>query len=253
MGTPEDIAALLAGYTEMATNLGVMITNLDANLAAMTAEVATLESLRTTAQASLDDRLEAKRVANGWQSILTSYTTTSLESWGIYGYDENPITGPGNFNRDSDHQFSFTGLPSAVPSFINGTKVKCQAGSIERTITSVSVRGYQPGPDPPFQTAKVTVGLDNTEPALPNPLLTVERCELKYAYNGVGWDNDTGIINDIDAFAAAYKQINDPIDLATGTYGILAKQSGIQTGRDVQALNKTFYDNIVALYAAYAA
>jgi hypothetical protein len=229
-----------------------MLTRLDAEITSINDEVTTLQDdVMGGAQADLDTQLEIKRVANGWQSIKTYYTGTSISSWNIWGYDGNPISGPGDMSRESDDSFKFTG-GMTVPAFTNNTKVKCQPGNIERTITSLSVVGYEPGPAPPASPAMVTVNLDPAETALPGGLSTVERCEVVYAYESTGWDSDALIINDVDAFALAYSHINDPIDL-DGTYGLLARVSSITVGRDVQAQNKAKYDSFAALYEQYAA
>jgi hypothetical protein len=256
MTTAEDLRILVDSYTETAANLDVMLTRLNVEIASLDNEVTTLtDGVMGAAQASLDNRLEAKRAANGWQSVKTYYTSTSIESWNIWAYDNNPISGPGIFVREGDDSFSFSGL--TFPSFNVGTKVKCQPGDVERTIigkTVVATIAAWPGPDPPAAPAvpgSVTVNLDPTEAALPGGLSTVERCEVVYAYESTGWDSDAGIINDVNAFPLAYSHINDPIDL-NGTYGLLARRDSIVIGRDVQILNKAKYDDFVTLYEPYA-
>jgi hypothetical protein len=247
-----DVRILVDAYTEMATNLGIMLTLLDAEITSINDEVTTLQDdVMGGAQTDLDTQLEAKRVSNGWQSIKTAYTGTSIASWNIWAYDGNPISGPGDLTRESDDSFKFTG-GMTVPAFTNNTKVKCQPGDIERTIISKVVENYEPGPAPPAQPASVTVNLDPAETALPVGLSTIERCEVVYAYESTGWDSDAVITNDVQAFALAYSHINDPIDL-DGTYGLLARVSSVTIGRGVQALNKTKYDSFVALYEQYAA
>jgi hypothetical protein len=250
MTTAEDLRILVDEYTVIASNLAIMVDRLDAELVSLNDEITTItDGVMGAAQTSLDSRLEAKRALNNWQSIKTYYTSTSISSWNIWAYDGNPINGPGIFDRLSDNSFQFSGM--SFPSFTVGTKVKCQPGDIERTIIGQVIVAPIPGPDPPAVAGSVTVNLDPGETALPNPLNTVERCEVVYAYDGTGWDSDAGIIQDQNAFTTGYSHINDPIDF-NGTYGLLTRISSITTGRDVQALNKAKYDDIVTYYEPYA-
>jgi hypothetical protein len=257
MTAAQDLRLLLDDYTEMVTNLDLMIARLDEEIGSLLAEVTTItDGAMGGAQDSLDVRLEAKRVANGWQSILTYYTSTEITDWAIYGYNGTPIDGPGDFVRENDHSFSFSGM--SIPTFKTGTKVKCQAGDIERTIISQNRQNpvaAEPGPDPPAAPGVpgyVIVNLDPGEAALPNPLITVEKCTIVYAYDGTGWDSDAGIIADQYAFEVGYDQINAPIDL-NGTYGLIARYSNVSVGRGVQVLNRNKYQQFVTLYEPYAA
>lgn len=54
-----------------------------------------------------------------------------------------------------------------------------------------------------------------------------------------------------DDFEEAYGHINDDIDVGTGTYGILAKRSNLNTGKSVLTKNKNKLETVVEIYERY--
>ena len=250
MTAAEDLRVLLDEYAQMVTNLDVMLARLDDEVDSLNAEVTTLtDGVLTGSTNHLLALLEARRVAEGWQLVKTfgDFGVLTLEEWNIHGYMDNPWTE--SITRLSDDSFNVIGM--SIPT-VPKTMVKCQAGDIERTVTNVNYIQPEAGPDPPAAPGTTTVTLQGGETPLPNPLISFYRTEVKYTYNGAGWDEDADIIQDMTAFIVAYDQIHSTIDLQ-GTYGILARASDIAVGRAVQLLNRNKYQQCVTFYEPYAA
>ena len=250
MAAADDLRLLITGYTEMVANLDIMIARLDAELAALNAEITTItDGVMGAAETAILAKLEAKRALNAWQLVITwgDFGTINITEWAIHGWDGNPWSA--GITRLSDDSFRVTG---AIIPTVPVTMVKIQPGDIERTVISVGYVQPEPGPDPPAADGTTTVNLQPGETALPPSIDSFERTEIVYQFNGTGWDSDADIIQDQDAFALGYDEINAAIDL-NGTYGLNARVSNITTGRDVQVLNRAKYQSFVTLYEPYAA
>ena len=241
MTAAQDLRYLVdVAYPEIVTNLTTMLTKLDEELTAIGAEVTTItDGVLGASETDHLAKLEAKRVANGWDYVTTwgNYGDDSLTDWAIWVFNGVPWTI--GIVRLSDDSFRIDNL--TPPTFIDDSPILCQAGSIVRVVSSSSLN---PG-------VSVTVNL-KAGTALPNPLTSVDRAHIVYEYIGTGWDSDAGIIQAQDAFDLGYSQINDQISL-NGTYGLLAQESNIQTGIDVQTLNKEKYEQFITDYEPYAA
>jgi hypothetical protein len=251
MAAADDLRLLVTGYTEMVVNLNIMLARLDAELAALAAEITTItDGAMAGALASHLARLEAKRVALGFVLVHTwgTYGTDNIsDNWGIWAYNENPWTG--NITRLSDDSFRHDG--QSFPLYSAGRPILCGAGDVARIVLSQNYLPPEPGPDPPMASGWVIVTLE-AGTALPNPLTSIDNSQYGYILDGAGWDSDAGIIADQIAFALGYDHINDPIDLS-GTYGLLARIVNITTGYDVQVLNRDKYQEFVDYYEPYAA
>lgn len=242
MTAAQDLRYLVdVAYPEIVANLTTMLTNLNVELAAVEAETTTVtDGVLGASTTDHEAKLEAKRAANGWDYVTTwgDYGILNLkDDWAIWNFFGAPITI--GLLRLSNNSFRITSL--TPPVFPDHMPVLCQGGSIIREVaSSVTVPGVS-----------VTVTL-KTGTALPLPLISVDRAYGVYAYLGVGWDGDAGIIQAQDAFDLGYSQINDEISL-TGTYGLLAQEENITTGIDVQTLNKEKYEQFIIDYEPYAA
>jgi hypothetical protein len=250
MTVAEDLRVLIDNYTEYVSNLDVMVTNLGTEIASLNAEISTIEvGVKDGASNALLSKLEARRVAEGWQIVKTTgdYGVEDIKEWLIYKYDGNVHSS--NLNRLGDDSFKiYPGAPVVRNAIvrINGT--------IERTVTNVVTIPYQPGPDPPAYPGQTTVTLLAGETAIPASLNSYEGCEVAYRYypSEVNWDADPDIIADMNAFEIGFDQITAEINLE-GTYGLDARVANITTGRAVQINNRNKYQEFITLYEPYAA
>jgi len=240
MAAADDLRYLVdVAYPEIVANLTTMLAQLEDEKTAVVAETATVnDGVLNASETDHKAKLEAKRVANGWDYIIygPNYADSQLIDWAIWEFDGIPWTT--GILRLSNTSFRITS--ATPPTFVDDSPILSQGGSvIQEVLSSVVVPGVS-------VTVTLKAGI------LPNPLISIDRASIVYEYLGTGWDSDAGIIQAQDVFELGYSQINDPISL-TGTYGLLAQESNIQTGIDVQTLNKEKYEKFITDYEPYAA
>lgn len=241
MTAAQDLRIRINEYTETVANLDIMLTNLNAELADTNAEILTIDNgVLDASTADHEARLEAKRVSNGWDYVMTysGYGIINLEDdWEIYTM--NGAAHSAGITRLSDDSFRVSGL--TFPTYTVNTPIKALPGSIIREVYSTVV----------VAAVSTTVTL-YPGTALPNPLTRIDQGNIVYEYLGTGWDSDAGILAAQGAFNTGYGQINDSIS-ASGTYGLDERVTNLTLGISVQTANRAAYQSFIDDYEQYAA
>ena len=241
MTAAQDLRVRIDEYIETVANLDIMLTNLNANLTDTNNEIVTItDGVLGASTVDHEAKLEAKRVANGWDYVMTygGYGTLNLEDdWAIYTMDGAAYSA--GLVRLSDDSFRINSI--SPPSFTVNTPIKALPGGIIREINGVVT----------VPLTSVTVTL-RSGTALPNPLTRVDKGVIRYEYLGTGWDGDAGLLQAQGAFNTGYGQINDPIS-TSGTYGLNDQVANLTLGISVQTANRNAYQSFIDDYEPYAA
>jgi hypothetical protein len=226
-------------YPNTVKNLGSIISTLENELGRLEQKVMVINDVvLDVAEANVQPLLEAKRVSNAWYGpvdYIGDFGNSNISDWQIWdvgtgGGIAGTGTGPG----------TFTTIGDTTPLFPNGSPVTVNPGGIIRLVAS-AVFAIGPG----LTTVTLQAGA-----AIPLGALTAIPGQIVYVYNGVGWDSDAAITQEVESFATGYDHLTHTLGL-TGTYGLNERIAQLETGRDLQDANKAAYENFIIWYEPY--
>jgi len=228
-------------YPNTVKNLGLIIGTLNQELGRLEQEVIVINDvILNNAEANVQVLLEAKRVSNGWYGPVETFGTFGVDNisdWRIWDIGTGVASGTGVSAT------SFT-VPGSVAGAYHPTAPVVVNGNIY-IIQSATNPPILPAPQ------VTTVVVQPSPPPIPfGPGLVVNPPQIVYVYNGVGWDSDANIIQEVEAFATGYDHLTHPLGL-TGTYGLNERISQLEKGRDLQDANKAAYENFINWYEPY--
>ncbi len=228
-------------YPKVVKGLGLIIAELDRNVGELQQLQITInDGILDVSEANVQVLLEAKRVSNGWYGpveYIGTFGVDNISDWRIWDEGVASVSGTGV------SALSFT-VSGAVAGAFHPTAPVIVDGE-----TYIIQSATNP-PIPPAPQITTVVVQSGGTPIAFGPGLTVIPPVIVYVYNGVGWDSDPAITQEVEAFATGHDQLTHPLGL-TGTYGINERLAQLQIGSGLQAANLAAYENFILYYDAY--
>jgi len=224
----------LAVLPETITQIQNSIDNIDVQLADLTAKQSALNGVLATISASMTGTLlpaKAKQLPEYTPYVYTygNFGVSNASQWIVYSIMNIAVT------REDDT--SFYAPSGASLYFTGGTTITIDDGGPATGWLDFTVSSYTPS----GSSGLVTV----TGGTLPDPIVRV--LEKTYVYEGVGWDGDATITENITDFAFTYDHLTQPLGLG-GTYGINDMITKLGIGRGILVINKAKYSTAITTY-----
>jgi hypothetical protein len=217
-------------------NVPTKVAEIDASLAGIQEQIDILTDLQTAindgildvAGNNMTDLLEAKRISLGAGTVRTwgDYGVIHMEEFVIYTINSPGfvLTG-GGFIVDGD----MTGVYTA------GLRIAGSTG-VPGNVTS-SVYNFPTTDDTTVLTPMDPIG-SHVGP-------------VAYEFEGVGWDSDSDIIAQMDAFDDGYDHLTRVLS-GSATYGIDDMIAKLNIGKTIQGNNKAKLETVETVYEPFA-